>query len=158
MPYPANAATAVAAFLEFELGAGNEENQKEALSPLPRVFRPRLPEWAEPLMPEGLKGSKGAVVLSHAGGGQLFTATWLPIMDTILDLTCYGSSLLQADELAQEVQLALYYLRQSTWEGTQLKYARIVAGPTAEYDTHTDWPESVLSIQVTHSIRSQVAD
>jgi hypothetical protein len=66
-------------------------------------------------------------------------------------VTCYGSTLFEADTLADEAMLALQDLRSSKWEDVVLKWARIAAAPVAEIDPHTNWPESLVVVQVMHN-------
>lgn len=137
----ADPAKAMAAFLTASLGGRTSGNIREGL----RIFQPRLPKSEEDLMPWR------CAVITRAGGGLLFAQTFLPITDSILEVTCYGSSRAQANVLADEVALACQELRLSVWEGTTLKWARIAAAPQAGIDDHSNWPESVLHIQVCHS-------
>lgn len=137
----ANPATGIAAYLTSALGGVTSGTIKEGL----RVFRPSLPKEEEPNMPER------CIVVSRAGGSQLFSRTFLPITDSILDVTCFGSSRLQADELADEAMQALQDLRECKWEGVVLKWVRIAAGPVADIDDHSNWPESLIVIQVAHN-------
>lgn len=137
----ANPGLAVAAYLTAKLEGKTEGTVKEGL----RVFYPRLPTEEQANMPER------AVVVSRAGGSQMLSATFLPIVDAILDVLCYGSTLFEADTLADEVMLALQNLRLSKWEGVVLKWARIAAAPVAEVDPHTNWPESLVVVQVMHN-------
>jgi hypothetical protein len=137
----ANPGLGVAAYLTSVLGGRTEGTIKEGL----RVFYPRLPTEEEGNMPER------AVVVSRAGGSQMLSASFLPIVDAILDVLCYGSTLFEADTLADEVMLALQNLRLSKWEGVVLKWARIAAAPVAEVDPHTNWPESLVVVQVMHN-------
>jgi hypothetical protein len=137
----ANPGKAVAAYLTAKLEGETSGTVKEGL----RVFYPRLPTSEQANMPER------AVVVSRAGGSQMLSQTFLPIVDAILDVTCYGSTLFEADTLADEAMLALQNLRQSRWEGVVLKWARIAAAPIAEIDNHTNWPESLVVVQVMHN-------
>lgn len=137
----ANPGLAVAAYLTEKLGGVTEGTIKEGL----RVFYPRLPTSEQSYMPER------AVVIARAGGSQMLSQSFLPIVDAILDVTCYGSTLFEADTLADEAMLALQDLRSSKWEDVVLKWARIAAAPVAEIDPHTNWPESLVVVQVMHN-------
>ncbi len=139
----ANPGLAVAAYLTDALGGivEGEGNIRDGL----RVFYPRLPTDENELMPWK------AIVVSRAGGSQMLSQTFLPVVDGILDVLCYGSTLYEADTLADEAMLALQNLRTSKWEGVVLKWARIAAAPVAEIDTHTNWPESLVVVQVLHA-------
>lgn len=141
----ANPPKAIAAFLTAELGGHTSGNIKEHL----RIFQPRLPKDEESWMP------RRCAVVSRAGGSLLFSRTFLPITDSILDVTCYGSTREGANDLADEAMQALQELRLSKWEGVVLKWVRIAAAPVSEIDTHSNWPEALLVIQVAHSRRGE---
>ncbi len=141
VPNAANPGLAVAAYLTNVLGGKTSGTIKEGL----RVFYPRLPPEEQANMPER------AVVVQRAGGSQMFSRTFLPITDAILDVTSYGSTLFEAETLADEVVLALQDLRQTLQEGVLLRWARIAVAPVAEVDAHTNWPESLVVTQVMHN-------
>lgn len=111
-----------------------------------RVFRPDLPETEIPAMP------RACVIVSPAGGYQMFGLSPLPLGDPRLDVLCYGETWLESERLASEVTVALRALRQSVWNGTRLYWARIETGPTPARDPDTNWPGTVVIAQVSHSL------
>jgi hypothetical protein len=113
-----------------------------------RVFRPELPEGEEPKMGEGL------VVVRPAGGGQMFGRSNLPVIDSRLDVVCYGSTRLEAENIGREVQLALKDLRVGKWEEVKVYWARIVGGVASAIDPQTNWNFSLVTTQVMHSIHT----
>lgn len=140
-PVPANPSKAIAAFLTDALEGHTSGTIKEHL----RIFQPRLPKSEESNMPNR------CAVITRAGGSQIFSRTFLPIGDSILDVRCYGSTREEANDLADEATLALQELRLSKWAGVQIKWVRIAASPVSDIDDHSNWPESLLVIQVAHS-------
>ena len=141
MAVVANPSKAVAAFLTSALEGKTTGTIKEGL----RIFQPRLPKGEEGFMPAR------CAVVSRAGGSQMFSRTFLPVTDTILDVTCFGSTREDANNLADEAMFALQEMRLSKWAGVVLKYVRIAAAPVTGMDTHSNWPEALLVVQVTHS-------
>lgn len=112
-----------------------------------RIFRPELPEGEDKSMP------RACVLVRPAGGGILFGRTRLPFKDSRIDIVCYGSTRLEAENLAREVSLALTELGTSTWEGVALRWARISAEPASAIDPNTNWPFALVSTQVMHASR-----
>jgi hypothetical protein len=114
------------------------------------VYRPKLPTSG---LPQAMPFA--CIVLTRNGGYAKFGGTTLPWRDPRVEARCYGSTLLEADQLAGEVAKALGALRQSVWHETtgglkvRLVHARIEAGPIPLFDPDTDWPYAFLSAQVT---------
>jgi hypothetical protein len=109
-----------------------------------RIFRPDLPEGEDAFMP------RGCVLVRPAGGGQLFGRDYLPVIDSRLDIVCYGSTRLEAENISREVALALKQLKNSTWEKVAVRWARISGGPMSAIDPTTNWALSYVGTQVMH--------
>jgi hypothetical protein len=113
-----------------------------------RVFRPELAEGEDAHMP------RACVVVRPAGGGALTARDYLPIIDSRLDIVNYGSTRLEAENLAREVADALRMLKRSIWgeagKNVVLLWARLSAQPSAAAETDTNWPFSLVSCQVLH--------
>jgi hypothetical protein len=114
-----------------------------------RVYRPELPESGNAAMPQA------CIVVRPAGGGSLFTKDFLPVTDPRLDIVVYGSTRLEAENLAREVALALKMLSRSTWGGVLLFWARVTAQPASMIQPDTNWPFALISTQVMHGSVSQ---
>jgi hypothetical protein len=112
-----------------------------------RIFRPELPTAEDQHMP------RACVLVRPAGGGLLLGRTRLPFKDSRIDIVCYGSTRLEASNVAREVSLALGELRTSTWEGVALRWARVSGEPADAIDPNTNWPFSLVSAQVMHASR-----
>jgi hypothetical protein len=110
-----------------------------------RIFRPELPEREDEHMPQA------CVLIRPAGGGQLFGRTRLPFKDSRLDIVCYGSTRLEAENLARQVSDALTELESSTHEGVIVRWARISTEPASAIDPNTNWPFALVTTQVMHS-------
>lgn len=136
----ADPTAAVAAYLKAT-AAVNEATEG-------RIFRPELPEEEDPRMP------RGCVVVRPAGGGMLFGRDYLPVLDGRLDIVAYGSTRLEAENIAREVTLALKELRHSTWENVILFWARIAGAPASAIDPESEWPFALVSTQVMHGIQT----
>jgi hypothetical protein len=128
---------AIAAYLKAQEAVWNAAEE--------RIFRPELPEGEDAHM------SRACVLVRPAGGGQLFGRDYLPVMDSRLDLICYGSTRLEAENIAREVALALKQLRHSTWESVVVFWARISGGPQSAIDPTTNWKFALVTAQVMHS-------
>jgi hypothetical protein len=109
-----------------------------------RIFRPDLPQGEDIHMP------RACVLVRPAGGGQLFGRDYLGVMDSRIDIVCYGSTRLEAENIGREVQLALKNLRRSTWEKVSVRWARIAGGPASAIDPTTLWALCLLTAQVMH--------
>lgn len=112
-----------------------------------RIFRPELPEGEDRLMP------RACVLVRPAGGGLMSARDYLPFIDSRLDHICYGSTRLQAENLAREVAAALKDLRQSRWKGIPVRWARVSNQPASAIDPNTNWPFALVSAQVYHASR-----
>lgn len=112
-----------------------------------RIFRPELPEGEDKLMP------RACILVRPAGGGAMSARDFLPLIDSRLDLICYGSTRLQAENIAREVAAALKDLRGSSWEGIPVRWARVSAQPASAIDPNTNWPFALVSTQVYHAAR-----
>lgn len=113
-----------------------------------RVFRPDLDPAEDALMP------RACVLVRPAGGGQMFGRDYLPFIDSRLDLVCYGSTRLEAENVGREVALALKELRHSTWEKVIVRWARITSQPISAIDPNTNWDLALVTTQVMHSSRT----
>jgi len=109
-----------------------------------RVFRPDLPESEDAHMP------RGCLLVRPAGGGQFFGRDYLPVIDSRLDIVCYGSTRLEAENIGREVALALKKLHHSTWEHIILYWCRISGGPQSAIDPNTNWSLCLVTGQVMH--------
>jgi hypothetical protein len=113
-----------------------------------RFLRPEL------LGSEDAKMPRAAVVVRPAGGGAMSARWYLPMKDSRLDIVCYGSTRLEAENIAREVSLALQNLRRSVWgeagKNVLLMWARLSAEPTAAAENEVNWPYSLISTQVLH--------
>jgi hypothetical protein len=111
-----------------------------------RIYRPELSTKKDASMPLPL------VIVRPSGGGVMFGKDYLPIMDARLDCVCYGSTRLEAENVAREVQLALKELRRSVWEEVVLLWARITGGVASLIDPETNWTFSMVATQVCYAI------
>jgi hypothetical protein len=111
-----------------------------------RVFRPELPKSEDDDMP------RACIVVVAAGGGHMFGGDRLPAFDSLMDINCYGSTRLEAEDVADEAQYWLRELAHETFEGTLLHWARIVGAVKSTVDKETMWPYAPVEIQVMHSI------
>lgn len=98
-----------------------------------RVFRPQLPQTEDKHMP------RACIVVSGAGGASRYGDSYLPLGTPRLDVRCYGSSGLEADNIAQAALLALKRMRPNVSEGVRLYSASISAEPLPLVDPGTDW-------------------
>jgi hypothetical protein len=110
-----------------------------------RIFRPELPEGEDKKMP------RACILVRPAGGGAMSARDYLPFIDSRLDLVCYGSTRLQAENIAREVALALKFLRRSKWKEIVLCWARVSSQPASAIDPNTNWPFALVSTQVYHA-------
>lgn len=119
------------------------------------IFRPKLPPEAN--LPQPMPFA--CMVVRPAGGYARFGGGLLPIGDPRLEIVCYGSAELEAQDVARETVGALRALRQQAWVETsaqgsprvRLINARIEAGPLPLVDPDTSWPYCVVVAQVVHS-------
>lgn len=107
-----------------------------------RVYRPELSKGQSSAMPEA------TIVIRPAGGYTLFRDTNAPIGDPNLDLYCYGSTWFEAEQLANSTIPILRQLRTGTYRSTRLYWARIAGGPLPVQDPETNWPCSLLTVQL----------
>lgn len=130
----ASATTALAGYLASVAGVNSAVSG--------RIYRPQLDTDAVPSMPEA------CLVIRHAGGYQMFGGAQVPIGDPRLDIFCYGSTWLEAEQVSDQVVAALRALAHFTFQGTRLYWARIGAGPMPYEDSETNWPALMVSAQV----------
>ena len=97
-----------------------------------RVYSGELPKTEASNMP------RQAVVVTLAGGGG--PASDVPIMQVVVDVTCYGASGLQATSLYLAVRSALRTLRREMLSDSLLHSAVEVSGPLELRDPDTHWP------------------
>ena len=109
-----------------------------------RIAEAELPELKDPEMPQT------RITIVPSGGYELAGGMYAPIADTIMDFYCYGSTRLEAQELARAALVAMKRLKGSSWAETQLRWARITAGVTVEMDPKADWPTGIFTCQVLH--------
>lgn len=127
----ADPTTAVAGYLLAQVGSLVEG----------RVFRPRLPDTEEANMP------RACLVVMPAGGYARFGGATLAVGDPRVDVLAYGSTELEAQNVAREALLALKRLRQHVVEGCRLYSAR-VSGVVPLIDPDTAWPYTMVTAQV----------
>lgn len=131
----------VAAFLLAQVGSTVEG----------RVYRPELPQLDDPLMPTS------AIVVMPAGAGGLLAGSRLEVVDSMVDVLCYGETRLNADNLARQAQSALKYLKMQVVEcpeagGKMLLYwAREASGTNPRQEGQANWAYSEFTIQLLHS-------
>lgn len=104
-----------------------------------RVFRPKLPQTQDKHMP------RACIVVSGAGGASRYGDSYLPLGTPRLDVRCYGSSGLEADNIAQASLLALKRMRPCVSEGVRLYSASISAEPLPLIDPETNWPFTLVT-------------
>ena len=107
-----------------------------------RVFRPELPQDQDAQMP------RGCLIVRPAGGGSMFARDDLPVIDSRVDITCYGSTRLESENIAREVADALKSLGRSTWEHVVVSWARVTGQPASAIDPDTNWPFALVTAQV----------
>ena len=134
--------TAVAAFLKTEVGSlvGG------------RVFRPELPRGEDSNMP------RGCIVVFSGGGGHLFGRDRLGVFDSIMDIACYGSTRLEAENIADAAMYAMREMGHEEWPKSEaegapslLHWIRIAGGVKSTIDPQTLWPFAMITVQVMHS-------
>lgn len=113
-----------------------------------RIYRPELPGTADPNMPQG------CLIVRPTGGGSMFGRDYLGFLDSRVDITCYGSTRLESENIARMVQLALKELTHGVWEGVVLRWARIAGATSSAIDPQTNWPFAVVVAQVMHALRT----
>ena len=97
-----------------------------------RVYAGELPKTDASAMP------RQAVVVTLAGGGG--PASDVPIMQIVIDVTCYGATGLQATSLYLAARSALRTLRRDLAADSLLHSAVELSGPMELRDPDTDWP------------------
>lgn len=107
----------------------------------PAVYRPEVPKTDMALMPQK------AVAVRYNGGANLFSGSMLPVSTPRVDLTCYGSTRQEADEVAVAVFVALKSLSMQTFGGVMLYWAKPIT-PIPLPDAQTLWNASVVTAQV----------
>lgn len=119
-----------------------------------RIVRPALEEGEDKLMP------RSAIVVRKAGGGAMFGRGNLQVIDSRIDCICYGSTRLEADSVAGEVERALKNMRaQRIGDGEaggplKLYWARISGGASSAIEPDALWPFALVSAQVMHSLNT----
>ena len=97
-----------------------------------RVYSGELPKSEADNMP------RQAVVVTLAGGGG--PASDVPIMQIVVDVTCYGATGLEATTLYLAARAALRTLRREMLSDSLLHSAVEVSGPLELRDPDTHWP------------------
>jgi hypothetical protein len=97
-----------------------------------RVYAGELPKTEASNMP------RQAVVVTLAGGAG--PASDVPIMQIVIDVTCYGATGLQATSLYLATRAALRALRRDLAADSLLHSAVELTGPRELRDPDTDWP------------------
>jgi len=97
-----------------------------------RVYAGELPKTEASAMP------RQAVVVTLAGGAG--PASDVPIMQIVIDVTCYGATGLQATSLYLATRAALRTLRRDLAADSLLHSAVELSGPMELRDPDTDWP------------------
>lgn len=152
MSLPADIAdptAALAAYL-FDTLEAVEGNLEAGL----KIYSPELPSSEIPLMPRAC-----VIVLPDPSGGtgRLYGRTDLPVWDSRLAFTCYGSTRYESQQLGRGVQYALGVLKASLWENVKLYHAVVessMSGMQVKMDKDTLWPTTILFAQVTHDMES----
>ena len=112
-----------------------------------RIWRPALPDDEVPHMP------RANVVIRSAGGGTLFAQSRLPFTDKRLHVVCYGSTRLEAEDVAKEAALAFREFKSGTWEKVAVRWIRVVGEPGSAVDDQTNWKFALVVVQLMHSTR-----
>jgi hypothetical protein len=107
-----------------------------------RIFRPKLPQAEDEYMP------RACIIVSGAGGVDLYAGSYLPLSTPRIDIRCYGSTGLEADNVAQACKMAMKRLRAGVWADTKVYWAKISADLNPLVDADTLWPFSLISCQV----------
>lgn len=119
------------------------------------VFGHELPRVAvtEPAAFKPEEMPRAAIVVIFGGGGHLSGKDRLPRYDSIIDIYAYGSTRLEANDIAQEALEAMRELTETELESIRLFWARIAGGPTPGIDKQeTDWPFALVTCQVMHGV------
>ena len=108
-----------------------------------RVYAGELPKSEADNMP------RQSVVVTLAGGAG--PASDVPIMQIVIDVTCYGATGLQATSLYLATRAALRTLRRDLAADSLLHSAVELSGPMELRDPDTDWPLTWSSWRVVAS-------
>ncbi len=138
-------AKALAGYLAANLGDLLDKN----VNGQPAVFRPDLPRREDPTMP------KAALVLRPVGGPTMVTGPQIPLANRRIDITCYGTTAQQANNLGNAVIVALKPLVMQRWEDVMIYSALPTAGPIPLLDTEVLWPAVVVTAGVVHRTQTE---
>lgn len=126
---------AVARYLKDEMGARVAG----------QVWQPELPQWIDRSMPTN------AIVLMPGGGGKLMAGNRLPVIDSFVDILCYGASRQEASDIARQAASLLRQFAMVKSEGVLMYWARLASGINPRVELGVNWNFSEFTIQVLHS-------
>lgn len=100
------------------------------------------------------RGPKRALVLAPSGGVSLTAGSDAEIDTPRIDLTAYGATAAEADEVMRTAAPRIRSLKRTVVSGTLIHWAKPAGGSGPARDGDTQWPQAFRSFQIFYSLRS----
>ena len=113
------------------------------------VFGAELPNDAVARLPANM------IVVSASGGVSLTGGSDVAADAQRIDVTAYGTTPFEADELRRVAGRAMRRIRRQTFAGTLIHWVNSAGGFTAGRDRDGQWPQAMQSFQVFYAFEGE---
>ncbi|MEO1490364.1 MAG: DUF3168 domain-containing protein [Pseudomonadota bacterium] len=111
-----------------------------------RIFGGRLPAAESAAMP------RRAIVVTKAGGTDLFAGGYVEHATARVDVRSYGETPFEAERVNRAIVLALKRLRRSVHAGVLLHWANSAGGAIPTTEPGTEWPLETQAFQIAYAL------
>lgn len=112
-----------------------------------RVFGGELPDDETQHMP------RRALVVQPSGGVALTAGSYAEVSSPRIDITAYGATHLEADQLRGAAEIVLIRVRRQVSARVLIHWVESAGGPFGARDPNFAWPQATQPFQVFHSLQ-----